>query len=74
MDHSVALITATVLKQISKIKIPYFIALFILAMMNTYVPQTAMVAPYLVAMAKTGLTLLVFNWSGIKSYRVKSVG
>jgi hypothetical protein len=60
MDHSVALITATVLKQISKIKIPYFIALFILAMMNTYVPQTAMVAPYLVAMAKTGLTITCF--------------
>jgi hypothetical protein len=41
--------------------------------LNTYVPQTAMVAPYLVAMAKTGLTMHCFNWSGIKSYRVKGL-
>jgi uncharacterized membrane protein YadS len=74
LDHSVALITATVLKS-SKIKIPYFIALFILAMiLNTYVPQTAMVAPYLLAGKKQDLLLPCFNWSGIKSYRVKGCG
>jgi uncharacterized membrane protein YadS len=51
------LITATVLKNKStKIKIPYFIAFFILAMiLNTYLPQTAMVAPYLVSWQKQDL-------------------
>jgi hypothetical protein len=40
----------------TKIKIPYFIALFILAMiLNTYLPQTALVAPYLVSLAKQDL-------------------
>ncbi|MEZ7504987.1 putative sulfate exporter family transporter [Flavobacterium sp. Arc2] len=58
----VALITALVFKnKSSKIKIPYFIGVFILAMvLNTYVPQTALVAPYMVALAKTGLTITLF--------------
>jgi uncharacterized membrane protein YadS len=56
----VALITAIFYKT-TKIKIPYFIALFILAMiLNTYLPQTALVAPYLVSLAKTGLTVTLF--------------
>jgi hypothetical protein len=35
--------------------------LFILAMiLNTIYPQTALVAPYLVSLAKTGLTVTLF--------------
>jgi uncharacterized integral membrane protein (TIGR00698 family) len=73
----IALITATVFKnKSSKIKIPYFIALFILAMvLNTYVPQTAIVAPYLVAMAKIGLTITLFLiGAGLSHTVLKSVG
>jgi hypothetical protein len=47
----------------NRVKSKFLILLhfFILAMiLNTYVPQTAMVAPYLVAMAKTGLTITLF--------------
>lgn len=44
-----------------KIKIPYFIGLFILAMvLNTYVPATASVTPYIVSVAKIGLTITLF--------------
>ncbi len=58
----IALITSVVFKNESKkIKIPYFIGLFILAMlMNTYVSETATIAPYLVSIAKIGLTLTLF--------------
>jgi uncharacterized membrane protein YadS len=57
----VALITIFYKNKTTKIKIPYFIALFILAMiLNTYLPQTALVAPYLVSLAKTGLTVTLF--------------
>ncbi|XDU97629.1 YeiH family protein [Flavobacterium sp. WC2429] len=75
----VALITSYLFKnQKSKIKIPYFIGLFILAMLcNTFVPQTALVAPYLVSIAKTGLTVTLFligaglNWKILKTVGVK---
>ena len=73
----VALITAMVFKtKSSKIKIPYFIGVFILAMvLNTYVPQTALVAPYLVSLAKIGLTVTLFLIGAGLSYTVlKSVG
>jgi uncharacterized integral membrane protein (TIGR00698 family) len=44
-----------------KIKIPYFIGLFILAMLfNTYVPATAIIAPHIVGIAKIGLTITLF--------------
>ncbi|MHB8209400.1 YeiH family protein [Mucilaginibacter sp.] len=44
-----------------KISIPYFIGLFILAMVaNTYLPVVKMISPYMVAIAKTGLTLTLF--------------
>lgn len=44
-----------------KIKIPYFIGLFILAMLlNTYLPATAIVAPHIVNIAKIGLTITLF--------------
>ncbi len=45
----------------SKVKIPYFIGLFILAIIaNTYVPQIELASPYIVAAAKKGLTLSLF--------------
>ena len=75
----VALITASLFKnQKSKIKIPYFIGLFILAMMmNSFFPQTAIISPYLVSVAKIGLTFTLFligaglNWKIIKTVGVK---
>ncbi|WP_367769767.1 putative sulfate exporter family transporter [Flavobacterium sp. WC2421] len=75
----VALITSYLFKnKKSKIKIPYFIGLFILAMLcNTFVSQTALVAPYLVSIAKTGLTVTLFligaglNWKILKTVGIK---
>ena len=44
-----------------KIKIPYFIGLFILAMIvNTYLPAISIVSPYIIKIAKAGLTLTLF--------------
>ena len=44
-----------------KISIPYFIGLFILAMIaNTYLPATKLISPYMIIMAKVGLTLTLF--------------
>lgn len=73
----VALITAVVFKNKSnRIKIPYFIGLFILVMgMNTYVSKTAIIAPYLVSIAKIGLTLTLFLiGAGLNRSILKSVG
>jgi uncharacterized integral membrane protein (TIGR00698 family) len=73
----VALITATLFKnKSSKIKIPYFIGFFILAMiLNTYVPQTTIVFPYLVSLAKIGLTVTLFLiGAGLSQSVLKSVG
>ncbi|MGE6352856.1 YeiH family protein [Flavobacterium sp. NPDC079362] len=58
----ISLITAAIFKNKSqKIKIPYFIGLFILAMLfNTYVPATAVIAPFIVNVAKIGLTITLF--------------
>lgn len=73
----VALFTAVLFKnKSSKVKIPYFIGLFILAMLlNTYIPQTALVAPSLVSIAKIGLTLTLFLiGSGLNFNVLKSVG
>lgn len=73
----VALLTAIIFKnKSSSIKIPYFIGLFVLAMtMNTYVSQTAIVAPYLVSIAKIGLTLTLFLiGAGLNRNILKSVG
>ncbi|MNS62594.1 hypothetical protein D3C72_956610 [compost metagenome] len=73
----VALITAFLFKnKSSKIKIPYFIGLFILAMvLNTYVPQTAIMAPYLVSIAKIGLSLTLFLiGAGLNRNVLKSIG
>jgi uncharacterized integral membrane protein (TIGR00698 family) len=44
-----------------KISIPYFIGLFVLAVVaNTYIAGVALISPYLVAIAKIGLTLTLF--------------
>jgi uncharacterized integral membrane protein (TIGR00698 family) len=73
----VALITAVVFKnKSSKVKIPYFIGLFILAMVcNTYFSPIANIAPYLVSIAKTGLTVTLFLiGAGLNRSILKSVG
>jgi uncharacterized integral membrane protein (TIGR00698 family) len=73
----VALITALVFKnKTSKVKIPYFIALFILAMiLNTYFFPVTNVAPHLVSIAKTGLTVTLFLiGAGLNRSVLKSVG
>lgn len=72
----VSLGMALVNKTGSKIKIPWFIGLFIVAMIaNTYLPQTATVAPYLVTIAKAGLTLTLFLiGSGLSVKTLKAVG
>ena len=73
----VALITAFFFKNKSgKIKIPYFIGLFILAMIsNTYLPQISNFAPHLISVAKIGLTLTLFLiGAGLNRIVLKSVG
>lgn len=79
----ISLLTATIFNKKSKtegakIKIPYFIGFFILAMLlNTYVPATAIVAPHIVSFAKIGLTITLFligatlNINTLKSVGVK---
>ncbi len=59
-----------------KIKIPWFIGFFILAMvLNTYVPAISLAGPYLVAIAKAGLTLTLFLiGSGLSFATLKVVG
>ena len=72
-----SLLTAVLFKnKNSKIKIPYFIGLFILAMLfNTYVPQTAVIAPHIVSIAKIGLTITLFLIGATLSVNtLKSVG
>ena len=58
----ISILTAVIFKnKNSKIKIHYFIGLFILAMLfNTYVPETAIIAPKIVSIAKIGLTITLF--------------
>ncbi|RTY75514.1 putative sulfate exporter family transporter [Flavobacterium sp. LS1R10] len=73
----VALITAFIFKNKSgKIKIPYFIGLFILAMIaNTYLPEMKSAGPHLVSLAKIGLTVTLFLiGAGLNRNVVKSVG
>ncbi|MFH6971148.1 YeiH family protein [Flavobacterium petrolei] len=73
----VALITAFIFKNKSgKIKIPYFIGLFILAMIaNTYLPQMESIGPHLVSVSKIGLTITLFLiGAGLNKNVLKSVG
>lgn len=73
----VALITAFIFKNKSgKIKIPYFIGLFILAMIvNTYLPQIDIIGSQLVSFAKIGLTVTMFLiGAGLNRTVLQSVG
>jgi uncharacterized integral membrane protein (TIGR00698 family) len=60
----------------SKISIPYFIGLFILAMIiGTYVPAYASTYSFFVMLAKKGLTITLFLiGSGLSISKLKSVG
>ena len=60
----------------SKIKIPWFIAFFILAMiLNTYFPWIQKISPTIVSMAKAGLTLTLFLiGAGLSINVIKNVG
>lgn len=62
----------------TKIKIPYFIGLFILAVLfNTYITATAIIAPHILSIAKIGLTITLFligatlNINALKSVGIK---
>jgi len=59
-----------------KVKIPYCIGLFIMAMVaNTYVPSIAQMSSYVVQIAKSGLTLTLFLiGAGLSPKVIKSVG
>lgn len=73
----VALFTTMLFKtNAKKIKIPYFIALFIIAMLlNTYVPAVHAIAFYCTAIGKTGLTLTLFLiGAGLSRKVLTSVG
>ncbi len=72
-----ALLTALFYKEgKQKIKIPYFIGFFILAMLiNTYVPFIHSISPILVKIAKAGLVLtLFFIGASLSMKTIKSVG
>lgn len=58
----VAFMSAYLFKNKSKkISVPYFIGVFILVMVaNTYIPATRLISPYMVSLAKAGLTLTLF--------------
>lgn len=73
----VAIGTAMIFKQKGvKIKIPYFILGFVLAMLaNTFVPAARPLGPVMVNLAKIGLTVtLFFIGAGLSAAVVKSVG
>ena len=59
-----------------KIKIPYFIGLFVVAMiLNTYIPLVQEYSHYLTGIAKSGLTLTLFLIGcGLNRKMLKSVG
>jgi uncharacterized integral membrane protein (TIGR00698 family) len=72
-----ALLTALFYKEgKQKIKIPYFIGFFILAMLiNTYVPAIHAISPVLVKIAKAGLVLtLFFIGASLSMKTIRSVG
>jgi len=63
-------------KQSGKVKIPYFILWFIIAMaLNTYLSPIAPISPYIVLAAKSGLTLTLFLiGSGLSFKALQAVG
>ncbi len=73
----IALFTAIIFKNKSrKVKFPYFIGLFILALVaNTYLLQVQSIAPKLVCVSKIGLTITLFLiGAGLNKKVLKSVG
>ncbi|GAB1417139.1 putative sulfate exporter family transporter [Paludibacter sp.] len=60
----------------AKIKIPYFIGFFIIAIIcNTYIPGLNSFSPYLVKIAKVGLTLTLFLiGTSLSAKLIKTVG
>lgn len=73
----VAFVTSALFKTgSSKISIPYFIGLFVLAMLvNTYVPLIKPAIPYITSVSKTGLTLTLFLIGTSLSFKtLKAVG
>ncbi|CAM4018806.1 YeiH family protein [Flavobacterium antarcticum] len=60
----------------SKAKIPYFIGYFILALIaNTYLPFVQQISPYIVDIAKIGLTLTLFLiGTSLSAKVIKAVG
>jgi len=62
--------------QSKKIRIPYFIGLFILAMVaNTYLTSVSIISPYIILIAKAGLTLTLFLiGAGLSRKVLASVG
>lgn len=73
----VAIGSALVFKSKSnKVKVPYFIGFFVLAMVaNTYLPVVQTFGPYLVSIAKAGLTLTLFLiGAGLSRQVLQSVG
>ncbi len=75
----ISILTAFLFKsKNSKIKIPYFIGLFVIAMLvNTYIPSTTIFTAHLVGVAKIGLTITLFligatlNFATLKAVGVK---
>jgi len=59
-----------------KVSIPYFIGLFILAIVaNTYIPATKLIGPYMITIAKAALTLTLFLiGAGLSGKVIASVG
>jgi len=56
--------------KLKKIKVPYFIGLFILAVLaNTYIPNIEVVAPNIVWISKMDLTLVLFLIGSTLNYR-----
>jgi len=62
--------------QSKKVSIPYFIGLFIIAMIaNTYIPAVSVISPFLIIIAKAGLTLTLFLiGAGLSRKVLASVG
>lgn len=72
-----SLITALFYKKNgSKVSIPYFIFIFIVAMIiNTYIPKVEIVSPYIVMIAKKGLTITLFLiGTGLTKNSLKKIG
>lgn len=75
----ISILTAFLFKnKNSKIKVPYFIGLFVIAMLvNTYIPSTTVFTAHFVGIAKIGLTVTLFligatlNFTTLKTVGVK---